>query len=401
MKDQASFIISGTGCALVDYLYTPIDFNDPKVQEFFSRKAGDGGLEPGKLTLTSDFEAFSEADYMIVRNTITENQEPTAINIGGPSIVSLIHASQMLYDLPVEVSFTGARGVDEGGDFLESRLADTPVKIRNLRPCNSYTPFTDVLSDPNYNSGHGERIFINNIGAAGELEPDDLDEDFFSSQIVVFGGTALVPKIHSKLEFLLAKAKRSGAFTIVNTVYDFLSEKADPHKPWPMGNSIDTYHYIDLLITDMEEALRLSGAETAEDALKFFMYAGTGAVIITHDSHPIHFFSRQSSLIDLPESTLPVSEKIKKELAAEAIVAGDTTGCGDNFVGGVIASLARQMIEAPDTRIDLKKAIALGTASGGFACFYHGGTYHEEKPGQKSGKVNEYYLDYLQQTGLS
>jgi sugar/nucleoside kinase (ribokinase family) len=64
-----------------------------------------------------------------------------------------------------------------------------------------------VLSDPDYDHGHGERIFINNIGAAWNLYPDDLDDAFFESNMVVFGGTALVPHIHQSLLELLKKAK--------------------------------------------------------------------------------------------------------------------------------------------------------------------------------------------------
>ncbi len=45
-------------------------------------------------------------------------------------------------------------------------------------------------------------------------------------------------------------------------------------------------------------------------------------------------------------------------------------------------------------------AIALGVASGGFACFYHGGTYYEAFPGQKAEQVAPYCQDYLTQVGL-
>lgn len=395
-----SFVISGTGCALVDYLYTPIDFNSPALQEYFSKEPGDGGLEPGKLTLTADFEAFTGSKYLAVRNKITGHKPPAAVNIGGPSIVSLIHAAQLLFDQAAEVKFYGARGKDEGGDFLEEKLGSTPVVIKKFKHGEEHTPFTDVFSDPSYNMGHGERIFINTIGASREVLPEDLDDDFFDSDITVFGGTALVPNIHSEMELLLSRAKKQGALTIVNTVYDFLSEKEEPNKPWPMGNSIFSYHYIDLLITDMEEALRLSGTDNPEDAMTFFKYAGTGAVIITHDSHPIHYFSDHPLLGKHSPSTLPVSARVTLALNEQADAIGDTTGCGDNFVGGVIASLAKQMISSPGKAVDLKDAIALGAASGGFACFYHGGTFYEKAPGQKAGEVYEYYKDYLKQTGI-
>ena len=124
---------------------------------------------------------------------------------------------------------------------------------------DNQTPSTVVLSDPSYDNGHGERMFINSIAAAWEYGPDNLDDDFFNSDIVVFGGTGLVPQIHDNLTSLLKKAKSKGCITIVNTVFDFRNEKANPSKKWPLGESDESYRYIDLLITDQEEAFRLSG----------------------------------------------------------------------------------------------------------------------------------------------
>jgi hypothetical protein len=70
------------------------------------------------------------------------------------------------------------------------------------------SPFTDVYSDPLFNNGHGERTFVNNIGVASDYHPAMLPEDFFKSDIVCFGGTALVPVIHNNLTRLLKRAGR-------------------------------------------------------------------------------------------------------------------------------------------------------------------------------------------------
>jgi len=221
-----------------------------------------------------------------------------------------------------------------------------------------------------------------------------LDEAFFDSSIVVFGGTALVPRIHQSLFDLLKKAKEKQAITVVNTVYDFLNELNNPGKAWPLGASIETYDYIDLLITDREEALRLSGQETIEDALSFFRTTKVGAVIVTYGANPINFFAN-SRLFGVSEGSRPVSEKVRKEMLQYPEKVGDTTGCGDNFAGGVIASLAQQLMERPDDGINLEEAIALGTVSGGYACFYHGGTFYEEYAGQKREMIMPYYREYL------
>jgi sugar/nucleoside kinase (ribokinase family) len=397
---KTPYRISGTGCALVDYLYKSIDFSGDIFTNYISRVPGDGGLSPGKLVFTEEFEKFSGKPYELIRKAITGNMKPIGINLGGPSLVSLIHAAQLLHDLPAEVLFYGCKGDDDAGAFIDRKLKETPLKTGFYKSSLRFTPFTDVLSDPDYDSGHGERIFINNIGAAWEFLPIDLDNAFFESQITVFGGTALVPNIHRSLDQLLEKARSSCAITVVNTVYDFLNEKNNPDKPWPLGDTNTVYRFIDLLISDKEEALRHSGTQSAEDALEFFRQNGAGAAIITHGPNPVLFFSENELFGKIPPSLMPVSELVKKEIRENPEIAGDTTGCGDNFVGGVIASLARQQIMNPGSRIDLKQAIAMGIVSGGFACFYNGGTWFEGQPGEKASKIKKYLDSYLVQAGI-
>lgn len=399
MGVQKPFKISGTGCALVDYLYNPVNFNDADFTRYLSKNPGDGGLSPGKLVFKEEFEKFSGEAYMQARDKITKGMPPAALNIGGPSIVSLIHAAQMLHEQNAEVRFYGCKGNDNGSAFIENKLSLTPLKIGSYKTVSQYTPFTDVLSDPEFDCGNGERVFINNIGAAWDFNPSDLDEAFFESDIVVFGGTALVPNIHSSLGELLIKAKKYKAITVVNTVYDFLNEKLDPSKPWPLGNSVKTYKDIDLLITDMEESLRLSGTDSVDAAVNFFKSTGVGAVIITHGSNALHFFADSPIFENILHTTLPVSERVTSEIRQDADKKGDTTGCGDNFAGGVIASIAKQLIKDPGNQVSLTDAVAFGVASGGFSCFYNGGTFYEDFPGQKAQQIEQYYSEYLIQIG--
>lgn len=308
-----------------------------------------------------------------------------------------VHAAQMLVGAPAEVCFYGSKGWDEGAAFIDKNLQQMPLKIGKYKVSEQYTPFTDVLSDPDYDQGNGERMFINNIGAAWDLYSEDLDDAFFESDMVVFGGTALVPHIHRSLLDLLKTAREKGAVTVVNTAYDFLNEKANPGEAWPLGASLETYHYIDLLITDMEEALCLSGKKTIGEAMSFFKKTGVGAVIVTYGANPLYYFCN-SRLFGVSEGNRPVSEKVREMILQHPEQIGDTTGCGDNFAGGVIASIAKQLIERPHQPVNPDEAIALGTASGGYACFYNGGTFYEEYAGQKRELIEPYYQDYLRQT---
>jgi sugar/nucleoside kinase (ribokinase family) len=91
---------------------------------------------------------------------------------------------------------------------------------------------------------------------------------------------------------------------------------------------------------------------------------------------------------------LPVSEKVVNERKNGQI--GDTTGCGDNFVGGVIASIVTQM-QSGAGHPDITEACSRGVVSGGYACFYLGGTYFEKKTGEKKAKMEPYYEAYKRQ----
>jgi sugar/nucleoside kinase (ribokinase family) len=387
-------IVSGAGCCLVDLLYNDIDFKSQHMEPFLSKKRGDGGLAPGNLVFTEEFERFAGIPVTQALEKITGGRKHDKINIGGPSIVSLINITQLVDKNQCEVRYFGLGGNDEMGRFIIEALGRTKVQLRNYRLIDHSTPSTLVLSDPLFEDGHGERMFINSIGAAWMFDQDDLDEDFFNSDIVVFGGTALVPRLHDDLTVLLEKAKRNGGITIVNTVFDFRSEKADPSGRWLLGKDDDSYRFIDLLITDREEALRLSGESTIEGAVEFFINRKVSSFLITNGSKNISVFSDGRFFSQTGKNELPASARVMNELVS--FEGGDTTGCGDNFAGGVIASIVNQMNNS-SLHPDMTEACCWGIVSGGFTCFYVGGTYFEDREGEKLSRIKPYYDSYREQ----
>jgi sugar/nucleoside kinase (ribokinase family) len=384
--------VSGVGCCLVDRVYNNISFKSDLFLRYLSKERGDGGLTPGHLVFKEEFESFSGTDVEEFVAKLARGKPPDKINIGGPGVVAMIHAAQMASGSNCTFQFYGRGANDNDGRYLLEAMADTPVLTEYYQLSGEVTPSTIVLSDPAYDKGTGERIFINTIGAAWDYTPDSLDHRFFSSDVVVFGGTALVPAIHDHLSALLSKAKSNRCITIVNTVYDFRNEKANPDQKWPLGESDESYAYIDLLIVSFEEALRLSGKSGIKEAMKFFKLNGTGAVIVTNGSQNIHLYAGSKSIFgELPFSVMPVSNSISRELKMPHN--GDTTGCGDNFAGGLIYSVASQL-ERGNLTLDLKEACKWGIVSGGYACFYMGGTYIEDEPGEKLRNITPYYNSY-------
>lgn len=388
--------VSGVGCCLVDRLYNHISFTSGSFSAFLSKEKGDGGLTPGHLVFKEEFESFAGMEFNAALREIIQDKVPDKISIGGPSIVALIHATQMLEGTDFNCRFYGCGGNDEDGSFLFSSLNKTQINTDNYMLSGTVTPSTIVLSDPDFDHGHGERVFINSIGAAWNYSPGNLNDDFFASDVVVFGGTALVPAIHDNLFYLLEKAKSKNCITVVNTVYDFRNEKANPQQKWPLGQTDECYSHIDLLITDYEEALRLSGKQTINEAMQFFTDKKTGAVVITNGAKNIRVFSSGKLFRRLNDSEMPVSSAISEELKKGHW--GDTTGCGDNFVGGILASLVWQL-QNQTAVPDLGEACIWGIVSGGYSCFYIGGTYLENNPGEKYNLIAPYFEQYKKQIG--
>ena len=390
--------ISGVGCCLVDRIYDHIDFRSDAFRKYVSKKAGDGGLEPGKLTFEEELEHFASQSFSSqILPLLTEGREPDKENIGGPCVVALINASQLAYKESI-VSFYGCRGDDGVGENLLQKLNQTRLDLSHFRiQKKSETASTSVLSDPNFDNGHGERTFVNTIGASWHYLPEEVDDSFYESDICVFGGTALVPRIHQGLSNMLKRAKQHGCITVVNTVYDFLNEKKNPAQHWPMGDGDESYRFIDLLVVDLEEALRLSGCADIPSAFAFFREKGAGAVLVTNGARNVCLWAGSPLFGKLEEQTMPVSAAVGEALKQGR--KGDSTGCGDNFAGGVIGSLARQISEKQEEKptLDLREACRWGIVSGGFACFYYGGTYLEKVDGEKFAFLQELYDQYLSQ----
>ncbi len=396
--NKEKIIISGTGCALGDFLYNGVSFNHKGFRKFMSLNPGDGGLSPGKLVFTEELEKFSGRSYIEILKEIIGERQPDAFNVGGPSLVSLIHASQMLDPLEYGVKYFGMAGEDDTARKIIDIVRKTPLNIDNYKTITTKgSPFTDVFSDPGYDNGNGERTFVNNIGAAWEYSPQYLNDDFFNSQIVCFGGTALVPQLNNNLTSLLTRAKSNNCITVLNTVFDFMNEKTYPGKPWPPGDDPDSFRMIDILIMNKEESLKISGQTTIDKAAEFFAATELSSFIITNGANNIYFWSGGGLFKEKIITQLPVSKKITDLLKSASAPKGDTTGCGDNFAGGIIASLAWQLKTRSKGEYDLTDAISWGTASGGFTCFTVGGTYLEKNHGEKLIKIRELQEDYLTQ----
>jgi sugar/nucleoside kinase (ribokinase family) len=310
----------------------------------------------------------------------------------------MIHAAQMLDKEDFEVKFYGMGGYDNHAQQIFDMVGQTPLNIENYKTSsNRTTPTTDVFSDPDYDNGHGERTFVNNIGAAWDITPEQISDEFFDSDIQCFGGTALVPHLHDNLTGLLQRSKKNDCITVVNTVFDFRNQKNNPGKLWPLLDSFEDYRLIDVLIMDCEEAMKISGTAGIDEAARFFASTQVSSFIITNGANDL--FAKSNGLLFEKTEIMkfPVSKMIAAEIKSNPALRGDTTGCGDNFVGGIITSLAIQLKNTAKGTFNLTEAISWGISSGGFCCFTVGGTYLEPFPGEKRQRVQIIQEDYKKQ----
>jgi sugar/nucleoside kinase (ribokinase family) len=390
--------VSAIGCSLADYLYTGINFDSDSFKKYLSHKEGDGGLNPGHLVFVADLEKFSGRDFPLILNELTGGKEFDGFNLGGPAIVGVINAAQLLYGSNVDFNFYGALGEDDTADRILDMISKTPVNISNYTKRAGTSPYTRVLSDPDHHNGKGERTFINNVGACEDYTPNMVGDDFFDADVLFFGATALVPGIHDHLTSMLKRGKENNCINIVTTVFDFRNEKSNPDKRWPLGESDESFELIDLLIVDWDEALKISGKKDFVDASQFFIDMGVKSFIITHGAHDFFIWSNGKFFKEYPLTAFPICAAIDAELEAHPEKRGDTTGCGDNFAGGALASVVKQLVAGKKAgELEIADACAWACASGGFACFTLGGTYHEKTPGEKLSFVKPLHQAYLEQ----
>jgi len=388
--------IQGTGCCLIDSIYRNCSYQSKAFFRLWSKKRGDGGLIEGGLVFTEDLEAYAKLSHQQIIASLGNNREADGKNLGGPAVVALVHASQILVDQNVEVTFHGVVGADENADLVRSTIESTPLRAELKTVPTMSTPTTEVFDDPSMRGGKGERSFINTIGAAYAFDATDLPPSFYDSDILLLGGTALVPNLHDQQHQVLKMAKERGCVTVVGTVYDFRNEKASSTGRWPLG-SLPAYPFIDVLVCDEQEALRLTGTSLVEDAAKQLIAFGVGAFIITRGALPMLLWSSGKLIESTPLSTLPVSAYMDELMQKDPSLRKDTTGCGDNFLGGVLVSIAKQLESgAPLSMVDI---CAWGAASGGYTCTYHGGTYLEKEKGEKAAQLLPVVQAYLQAMG--
>ena len=231
-----------------------------------------------------------------------------------------------------EVSFVGCVGRDSGGQLLRSSLSGAGVDLTHLREVDAATGTAIILLNPD-----GENSIVVSPGANSRVRSDVADE----LEVVWRDTAVLVVQLEVPLETVervVASATGAGVRVVLNAAPAATLSK-------------ETLTAADPLVVNEAEAAFLLGAVTrphltiSDDVAlaTALLDLGPRSVILTLGARGAAGAERVQ---DAPPRTFHVP--------AQRVVAVDTTGAGDAFVGALAVGLA--------DRLDLESSVRRSTA---------------------------------------
>ena len=246
-------------------------------------------------------------------------------------------------------------GADPFGQQLIEVMKDFGVSTRFMQQDkNHFTTFAYVsLMDD------GERDFVFNRGADGELSETDIEAiDLSECSIVHFGSaTAFLPgPLQQAYTTLLNKALQQNVFISFDPNYRHLLFRNNiPSFIEQSWHFISRCHFFKV---SEEEAMLITGTSSVTHASKMFSQKAADTFAITLGK----------------EGTLLVHDGQEMIIPSIPVKPVDTTGAGDAFVGAVLYQLSSynlDMIKAMSTE-EWKHVIRNANKAGGRTCEYMG-----------------------------
>ena len=280
--------ILGIGNALVDVM-TLIDNDD--ILEKFSLPKGSMQLVDGEISAliksgTSDFK----------RNLVS-----------GGSAANTIHGLAML---GLSTGFIGSIGKDDTGDFFETDMKRAGVKTFLSRR-NSVTGTAVALISPG-----SERTFATHLGAAVELEANDLKDNYFNGYDILYLEGYLIFN-----KGLVESACRIAKKNNMKIALDLASYNVVDAKLADFKEIIE--NYIDIVFANEEEAMSFTGLSPIEALKSISMVCDIAVIKI----------GKEGSLVKRGEEVIKIGT-----IPVQCI---DTTGAGDLYASGFLYGLAK------------------------------------------------------------
>ena len=280
--------ILGIGNALVDVM-TLID-NDNILEKF--------SLPKGSMQLVD-----GEKSALIKSGTSQFKRN----RVSGGSAANTIHGLAML---GINTGFIGSIGKDDTGDFFENDMKNAGVKTFLTRR-NSVTGTAVAIISPG-----SERTFATHLGAAVELDSDDLHDEYFRDfNILYMEGYLILNKALVEKACLFAK-KNNMKIALDLASYNVVDAKLADFK-----EIIE--NYIDIVFANEEEAKSFTGLPPFE-ALNAISKLCEIAVIKV---------GGEGSLVKRGEEVIKIGT-----IQVNCI---DTTGAGDLYAAGFLYGYAK------------------------------------------------------------
>jgi sugar/nucleoside kinase (ribokinase family) len=220
----------------------------------------------------------------------------------GGSAANTIHGLAML---GAETGFLGSIGKDELGDFFENDMKDADIKTFLIRR-ESSTGTAVALISPD-----SERTFATHLGAAVELNADDLKKEYFTGyDIMYIEGYLIFNKPLVEAACLLAK-ENNMKIALDLASYNVVDARLNDFKEI-------TEKYVDIIFANEEEAKSFTGMEP-EQALRVISDLCEIAVIKV---------GSEGSWIKRGEEVIKVG--------TTQVTLKDTTGAGDLYAAGFL-----------------------------------------------------------------
>ena len=282
--------ILGIGNALVDVM-TLID-NDTILEKF--------SLPKGSMTLVDN-----EKSQAVKSATLNFKRNLTS----GGSAANTIHGLSMLR---AETGFIGSIGRDETGDFFENDMKKAGVKTLLFRR-DTITGTAVALISPD-----SERTFATHLGAAVELNADDLNQELFKSYNILYLEGYLIND-RSLVENACRLAKNNNMEVALDLAsYNVVNARIDDFRDV-------ISKYVDIVFANEEEARSFTGLDPERALGK--MAELSNIVVIK--------IGKEGSLIKRKEEIIKV--------APLPVFCKDTTGAGDLYAAGFLYGYANNL----------------------------------------------------------
>ena len=268
------------------------------------------------------------ADYTVTADRLpgpgeTVNGGPLRILPGGKSANQAASAAL----LGAHVSMYGAVGSDENAGFLLGHLADAGVDTSQVNHVEGASGTTMITVETG-----GENTIVYSPGSNALVDVDYIEQH----REALTAASVLGLCLESPMETVVAAAHmahEAGATVLLND------------SPFVAELPAQLVEDADILLVNEHEAARLLGVSS--------IGANGGAGLDWDEvAHRMAQFGFSRSVITLGgDGSMVLDGEVKHRIAPVRVPAVDTTGCGDSFMGTILAGLAAGLTLAQSARL--------------------------------------------------